>query len=322
MKDQHNKKQLIAVLTIIVLSTMVFGVYLSKSDELAFSIYTANSDTYEREKVTDVRVKKDTELEEILAALVKGLSDTVFKLPMTYEGIQIIFDQRIAVVNLHESPEDKSVEYPDVSWRTGYFQGSTGGAITSVSLVETMLQKDYDGDWVDGVKFLYDGEPIEYEHVSGLLGTQYRTVNYVLKDLAIGDKLSSHFELENKTISENGRTITYNLTGDFDVNGRIYYFEGGMEPWLEILESPIRAMSLEIEFEEVQGPYFEDFRYYTKISNVDVFFSALEAHDSDKYASLIKNGTLDIAIRLRGFNSILWAESEYHNESEFVEFLK
>lgn len=322
MKEQKNRMLVPTVLMILILSTMVFGVYLSKSDQLTFSVYTANSDTYEREKVKDVRLKKDAGLEEILEVLVKGLSDNVFKLPMTYEGIQIIFDQRIAVVNLHESPEDKSVEYPDISWRTGYFQGSTGGAVTSISLEETMLQKDYDGDWVDGVKFLYEGEPIEYEHVSGLLGTQYRTVNYVLKDLAVGDKLSSYFELENKTISENGRTITYNLTGDFDVNGRIYYFEGGMEPWLEILESPIRTMSLEIEFEESHELYFEDFRYYTKINNVDVFFSALEAHDSDKYASLIKNGTVDVAMKLRGFSSILWAESEYHNESEFVEFLK
>lgn len=306
---------------ILIVSTMLYAIQLIKPDQLTFPIYTANSDTYEREEVADIRVDKDTELDDILTALVKDLSEKVFKLPMTYESTQIILGQKIAVVNLHEKPEDKSVEYTAVSWRTGYFQGSTGGVVTSVSLVETMLQREYDGDWVDGVKFLYEGKPIEFEHVAGLSGANYRTVDYDLEALGIGDTLANLFELKDKTKLENGRTITYSLVGEYDVNGRIYYFLGGMQPWLEILESPIRGMTIQIELEEDLHPYIENFRYYTKIANIDKLLSALEKQYPDKYKTLIEMGTVDVSMRLRGFSSILWAESEYHNETEFVEFI-
>ena len=46
------------------------------------------------------------------------------------------------------------------------FQGSTGGAVAETRLVQTMLQRDYDGPWIDGVQFLYDNEPAELSHVS------------------------------------------------------------------------------------------------------------------------------------------------------------
>ena len=318
MSTFSSKGKRTALSLILVVSTILLVLYLSKSDKLAFPIYTANADTYQREKVADVRVEKEAEIDTILEALVKGLSEKVFILPMTYEGIEMIFGQKIAVVNLHESGD----ENPPVSWRTGYFQGSTGGVVTSVSLQETMLQRDYDGDWVDGVKFLYEGEPIEFEHVSGLSGAQYRTVHYILDELNIGDTLANIFELESKTLSENGRTITYALKGEYDVKGRIYYFEGGMEPWLEILESPIRGISLEIGFGDDLDPYIERFRYYIKISNVEMFLGQMEIQDPEKYASLMETGTTDVFMRLRGISSILWAESELYSESEFVEFLK
>lgn len=321
MRNLIIKRAVVFFSIILILSTMLYAIQLIKPDQLTFPIYTADSDTYEREKVTDIRVDKDAEIDDILTALVKGLSEKVFKLPMTYEGIQIVFGQKIAVVNLHESPEDKVVEYPAVSWRTGYFQGSTGGAVTSVSLVETILQREYDGDWVDGVKFFYEGKPIEFEHVAGLSGAHYRTVDYDLDALSIGDTLANRFKLEAKTLSENGRTITYALSGEYDVSSRIYYFLGGMEPWVEFLESPIRGMTIQIEFEEDLHPYIENFRYYTKITNIDKLLSALEKQYPDKYKTLIEMGTVDVSMRLRGFSSILWAESEYHNETEFVEFI-
>ncbi len=31
-------------------------------------------------------------------------------------------------------------------------QGSTGGKITTVSLEETILQREYNGNWIDGVE--------------------------------------------------------------------------------------------------------------------------------------------------------------------------
>jgi hypothetical protein len=61
------------------------------------------------------------------------------------------------------------------SWRTLYFQGSTGGACTTIMLVQTFLQNDYDGSWLDGVESYYDGRPIsdQWDHID-LSGTKYR----------------------------------------------------------------------------------------------------------------------------------------------------
>jgi len=47
------------------------------------------------------------------------------------------------------------------TWATNYLQGSTGASITTVSLIETLLQTEHNGDWIDGVRFLYHGSPCE-----------------------------------------------------------------------------------------------------------------------------------------------------------------
>ena len=77
--------------------------------------------------------------------------------------------KKIAIVELCETKEHPW------AWKGVYFQGSCGGHATTYILVNTFLQPDYVGKWVDGVKFYYEGKPIteEWDHIF-LHGTKYR----------------------------------------------------------------------------------------------------------------------------------------------------
>ena len=62
---------------------------------------------------------------------------------------------QIAIINLSEpAGNDRK------PWAQGYFQGSAGGGMTTFALRETFLQRDFQGEWVDGVEFYYEGKPI------------------------------------------------------------------------------------------------------------------------------------------------------------------
>ena len=57
------------------------------------------------------------------------------------------------------------------TWSSGYFQGSTGGNATVTKLIRTFLQEDFEGEWVDGVKFLYNNDDTNnFEHIGNFLG--------------------------------------------------------------------------------------------------------------------------------------------------------
>jgi hypothetical protein len=78
--------------------------------------------------------------------------------------------KNIAVVDLRET------EACPYAWKGQYFQGSTGGTATTFILTNTFLQPEYNGTWVDGAEFLYEGKAInagEWDHIR-LDGTKYR----------------------------------------------------------------------------------------------------------------------------------------------------
>lgn len=130
-----------------------------------FNIYGANVDTYEPELLSQVSIKNSLSLEQKLKTVSEYLSKAQFgNLGIEVSEIEEKDGKKIAIVNLTETPNEN-----DVSWNTGYFQGSTGGTITSISLEKTFLQKGYEGEWIDGVRFLYEGQRIQFDHV-GMLG--------------------------------------------------------------------------------------------------------------------------------------------------------
>lgn len=140
-----------------------------------FKIHTHNPNSYVGEiKIsTYVAIREDLSLFEKLKLLADMLSRFRFgNLPINVLKIENRDTKKIAIVEL----EEKEGRYFPWSWRGQYFQGSTGGDITTATLVETLLQRDYEGDWIDGVEFYYEGKPMrgDWDHVPGLFGTMYR----------------------------------------------------------------------------------------------------------------------------------------------------
>ena len=117
-----------------------------------------------------IAVPEDLPLLQKMRLLADRLSVYRFgRLPIEVLKIENREGKRIAVIDLRESGYS---ERP--SWSTGYFQGSTGGGMTQTTLVGTFLQPDYEGDWVDGIEFYYEGKPMEeWDHIN-LVGTIYR----------------------------------------------------------------------------------------------------------------------------------------------------
>lgn len=137
-------------------------------------LYTANVDTLAKEEIGKITVPVDQEekikdVQEVLEAMAEEISKQVFEgLPIEIEGIENIDGKKIAVINLVEN------ENLDIGWANNYLQGSTGAAITSLTLTETFLQKTYEGDWIDGIKILYQGEAPEFDHMPELGQVIYR----------------------------------------------------------------------------------------------------------------------------------------------------
>lgn len=132
--------------------------------EITLTTYTANSNTYAVEKLSDIKVKETSTLQEKLKALADELSTKAFKgLPITVVGIETSNGSKKAIINLEEAGTN-----PNIKWNTGFFQGSAGGAITSKSLIETFTQKSYSGEWINFIEFHYNGNKIEFEHVPNL----------------------------------------------------------------------------------------------------------------------------------------------------------
>jgi hypothetical protein len=257
-------------------------------------------------------------VEERLQAITKGLSEQVFKLPMELFEIREIFNQKIAVINVMEASDNTGL-YP---WNSGYFQGSTGGAITSITLVESYLQKGYEGEWIDGVKFLYEGDIIEFDHVYGLRLTQYRSKKHVMDQMNENDELLPGIILKSKFKSDNQREVAYELNGEFPANVMIYHNPYDSNYYATLYESPIRALEIEIGFTENLLPYVETFDWMIHIRNPELFVSELKAYDQEQYQQLMTTDYTELSVTFRAFSSWLLAESEFTNSMEYVKFIE
>lgn len=122
-------------------------------------------------------VDRNIPLQRKLQILADSLSFHQFKsLPIEIQQIDTTTNHRlIAIVNLKEFT---TAHQPVISWKGNFFQGSTGGASTTAVLLHTFLQPDFNGEWIDGVQFLYQGSPISphvWDHIEGLSQVRYRT---------------------------------------------------------------------------------------------------------------------------------------------------
>jgi len=147
-------------------------------DNELFPIYDANEESNEKEVIFYTPFPKTLKLNEKLRGIGNKLSQYCFNgLPIELEYIKDIEGKKVAVINLRESYINEGLDIEDkvgYTWLDDYFQGSTGGMQTYIRLVETFLQRDYKGEWIDGVEFLYEGSKINYEHIEGLSEIIYR----------------------------------------------------------------------------------------------------------------------------------------------------
>lgn len=142
------------------------------------SLYSVDANTEKLTKTSFIEFKGNTSIEDCLKEIAKTTSNKSFNnLPITFEKIETINGKKVATINLNETQENKDKSFENIkgsNWLYGYFQGSTGGNITSTILTENFLQKEYKGNWIDGVKFNYNGKPISSQHVEILSQIIYK----------------------------------------------------------------------------------------------------------------------------------------------------
>lgn len=145
-------------------------------------VYGMDSEVMNKEINFYIDVPENLPLEKKLDIIADKLSRFRFRgLPIKVLEVKTESGKKIAVVDLEESDINKGItDYRKISgdpkntWRIGYFQGSAGGRATTETLVETFLQRKYKGQWIDGVAFLYENKPIDFEHVEDLANTSFR----------------------------------------------------------------------------------------------------------------------------------------------------
>lgn len=140
----------------------------AKVNKIKLSIYTIDENSFEPNESSTFEVNESLSLEEKLKKLAEVVSEKKFdKLTIEVKSIDTVNNKKVATINLADTSTLKWVPK---------FQGSTGGTVTSNTLIENFLQSNNQskGGWIDGVKFLYNNQPIEYEHVSNLSTIQYR----------------------------------------------------------------------------------------------------------------------------------------------------
>lgn len=133
-----------------------------KSKEF-LTIYSVNSDNLKLENSGKVEIDKNKAIKENLQIVANEISKRYFNgLPIVIDKVENTSKGDIAVINLKEDKNNNK------TWGNNYFQGSAGGSITSKLLKENLLQKEYLGKWIDGIRFTHEGKTIEYQHVEDL----------------------------------------------------------------------------------------------------------------------------------------------------------
>lgn len=142
-------------------------------------LYTVDDYTHEVKTNYYITVAENATLLEKLDTIAIKLSEYSFnELPIDVISIDNIDGKKIAVVRLEEAEENIGVidlsQFRGQTWKMHYFQGSSGGFITSTILVESFLQRDLEEEWIDGVLFKYDGQNVGTDHVSSIFEINYR----------------------------------------------------------------------------------------------------------------------------------------------------
>lgn len=135
--------------------------------EKTFTLYSVDVSNDKTITIGNIKTKSDN-IKENLDSIASALSKKNFKsFVIEVKEIKKVKGKSVAYINLKDSGNKK--------WTRDYFQGSTGGYITSTSLIESFLQRKYKGDWIDGVAFTYNNKKLEDTgHIPALTQISYR----------------------------------------------------------------------------------------------------------------------------------------------------
>ena len=129
-----------------------------------FAVHGVDSNTYEHYVDFYLKVPEAGTVEERFRYFLNEFSRARYKgRKMELASIDTLDGKMIATINLADPP--------DVSYGPWYgsFQGGTGGYVTTLTLIETILQRDYKGDWIDACTFTYNSKSLrEMDHVPDL----------------------------------------------------------------------------------------------------------------------------------------------------------
>ncbi len=146
-----------------------------------YVIYTVSNTDYNATKnAAYLYISADKKLKEKLGIISDAVSNMFFEnLPIEVVDIENKDGKKIAVINLLENENNRGQKDYSVhkrpSWALNFFQGSSGGGQTSTILIENFLQRQNKNQWVDGIRFLYNGNPITgFDHIPLLENTVYR----------------------------------------------------------------------------------------------------------------------------------------------------
>lgn len=124
-----------------------------------------------------IKIKNDHDLLKTVNILLDSISKNSFhNLKIDALRIEEKYDSsKLLIINLLEN---ENFTIPDSlgHYRTWYdfFQGTMGGEVTSIILKESILQRNYKGEWIDEMQVYYQNEPIgQWDHIQ-LNGTILR----------------------------------------------------------------------------------------------------------------------------------------------------
>jgi len=145
-------------------------------------LYTMDIDSFDIYVDSYMEFEKDMNVEQKVKYMCEVVSKYYFNgLKVEFSRFEDLEGQVVAVINLGELEDLENSEivlqYGD-TWKSGYFQGSTGGSFTASVLVNNFLQENYSGEWIDGVKFNYENHETGFQHIGDLLDRIFfRTMN-------------------------------------------------------------------------------------------------------------------------------------------------
>ncbi|MGL4737480.1 MAG: hypothetical protein ACRCW2_08525 [Cellulosilyticaceae bacterium] len=154
-----NTRKLVWVLLCSLMFVMLSGCGSKKDEAITtstFIIYDVDVNDYKTTVSSTVEIPDQLSLEEKIQALCNTLSKVKFTLPIELVSIDEVGKRKIATINLRDGEEGKV-------WGS-YFAGSTGAAVNVKVLSSSLLQKEYEGEWIDGVCFLQNNEIIDEDH--------------------------------------------------------------------------------------------------------------------------------------------------------------